>query len=90
MTDEIIGYFDSADQAEPIFDPMFEAACPYCGNKISPEDVRTHSIMGADHPTRSYFYRTHRTCDINATPHEKQLIFEGVAKQIEQRPEMGI
>lgn len=87
---EIIGWFDSPEQTEAVFDPMFDADCPYCGGKMNLEDVRTHSIMGAADGTKSYFYRTHRTCDTDASDHEKQLIFEGVARQVEEREGFGI
>ena len=59
----IYGWFDSAGQTVPAYDPPHDAECPYCGEPCTPTDVRTHSLLieGADE--RSYFYRTHRTCD---------------------------
>jgi hypothetical protein len=59
------GWFDDATQQTPSFDPPHDAPCPFCGTPIHGEDVRTHSLMyqGEQYAKRSYFYRTHRTCD---------------------------
>lgn len=61
------GWFDDASQGwqgKPSFDPPHDAPCPFCGTKICAEDVRTHSLMyQGEYAARSYFYRTHRTCD---------------------------
>jgi len=63
---------------KPSYNPPFDAPCPYCGKPISENDIRTHSLMYIDgaqavgdelisvqraYGARSYFYRTHRTCD---------------------------
>ena len=61
------GWFDDASQRVPSFDPPHDAPCPFCGTKISADDVRTHSLMyQGEYAPRSYFYRTHRTCDEKA------------------------
>lgn len=62
---QIYGWFDDASQAAPTYDPPHDAPCPFCGFKIEPADVRTHSLMyqAPSYAKRSYFYRTHRTCD---------------------------
>ena len=62
------GWFDDSDQREPSYDPPHDAPCPYCFAPITDDDVRTHSIMaaGPSYAKRSYFYRTHRTCDDGA------------------------
>lgn len=57
------GWFDDADQTKPSQNPPRDAPCPFCGFKISPDDVCTHSLTYAgQYAARSYFYRTHRTC----------------------------
>lgn len=58
------GWFDQ-DQAEPTYDPPRDAPCPYCGKRLHPTDIRTHNIMwsGPIYADRSYFYRTHASCD---------------------------
>ena len=63
---QIYGYFEEANgfDGEPTYDPPHDAPCPFCGFKIAPNDVRTHSLMyqAPEYAKRSYFYRTHRTC----------------------------
>lgn len=72
------GWFDDPDQKQPTYEPPHDAPCPFCGRSVHADDVRTHSLMGADsfnakrdgeivavqkpYAARSYFYRTHRTC----------------------------
>lgn len=59
------GYFEDATPgAKPDYDPPHDGPCLFCGKPITPEDVRTHSLMFASrsYAQRSYFYRTHRTC----------------------------
>ena len=66
MTDnKFYGWFDEGSQAVPSHDPPHDAPCLYCGTSIREDDVRTHSLMmaGPVYAKRSYFYRTHRTCD---------------------------
>jgi hypothetical protein len=60
------GYFeDAAPDAKPEYDPPHDAPCPFCGKPITPDDVRTPSMMytSASYAKRSYFYRVHRSCD---------------------------
>jgi hypothetical protein len=66
-SNQIYGWFDDAEQRVPSYDPPHDAPCLYCGNQIKEGDVRTHSLMssGPVYAKRSYFYRTHRTCDDN-------------------------
>lgn len=61
----IFGWFDRAEQTEPTYRPPLDSPCLYCGKPVTREDVRTHSMMAMSdtNPARSYFYRTHRTCD---------------------------
>lgn len=77
---KIYGWFDSADQQEPTYDPPHDAPCPYCGKPVTADDVCTVSLMPVDNNlrnaanTRFYFYRKHRTCDDLALPAAKQSI----------------
>ena len=59
------GWFDDADQTEAGYEPPHDAPCPYCFVPINRDDVRTHNLMwkAREYAKRSYFYRTHRTCD---------------------------
>jgi hypothetical protein len=60
------GWYDDAtqDAGKPSFEPPRDAPCPFCGTPISAENVRTHNLMyTGEYAARSYFYRTHRTCD---------------------------
>lgn len=78
---ETYGWFDEAI-GEPVYDPPHNAPCLYCGVPLSADDVRTHSIMSAMGAERSYFYRTHRTCDDVASDDQKQAIMGGVLDRI--------
>lgn len=46
---QFYGWYDDADQPrdKPTYEPPRDAACPYCGKPINPDDVRTHSLMYA-------------------------------------------
>lgn len=57
------GFFDG-DPNEPASNPPRDAPCPFCGYPVTPDDVRTHSLMyaGETYAKRSYFYRTHKSC----------------------------
>jgi hypothetical protein len=60
---QFYGWFDDATQTTATYDPPHDAPCPFCGCKITANDVRTHNMaMGGQYAPRSYFYRTHRTC----------------------------
>lgn len=66
MTEQTFyGWYDDASQPidKPSYEPPRDAPCLFCGTKIQPDDVRTHSLMYTEgYAKRSYFYRTHRTC----------------------------
>lgn len=83
-TTRLYGWYSAADQpsAEPDYDPPHDAPCPYCGDPLTPDDVRTHSFTQASQPTRSYFYRTHRTCDDAALDSAQQSVFSGIIEHI--------
>lgn len=74
------GWYDDPTQHvdQPTYDPPHDGPCLYCGRRIHADDVRTHSIMwaGPVYANRSYFYRTHASCD--ETAHGKGLTMDGV------------
>jgi hypothetical protein len=73
------GWFDDATQQAPTYEPPRDAPCPYCGKPITPDDVRTHSLMMATgYANRSYFYRTHRTCDETANADTSKAVTSGM------------
>lgn len=82
------GWFEDASQArdQPTVDAPHDGPCLYCGKAIDAEnDVRSFSIMPLTYARRSYFYRTHRTCDEanKAVPHPVNLddvIFAMIAR----------
>lgn len=77
------GWFDEAGQEKPSYDPPHDAPCPYCLVPISEDDVRTHSLMmaGPHYAKRSYFYRTHATCDDTQSDTGMDgKIFDAIAK----------
>lgn len=84
MNNDLYGWYESPTQPvdQPNYDPPHDAPCPYCGNPCTSDDVRTHSIMAMEGATRSYFWRTHRTCDENASEGQQQSIFDGVMYRI--------
>lgn len=65
----LVGWYDDPTQIEPSHEPPRDAPCLFCGFRIGADDVRTHSLMYASqYAARSYFYRTHRTCDEAESP----------------------
>lgn len=76
----IYGWFEDAT-GTPAVNPPTDAPCLLCGVPITPDDVRTHSIMPMTYAPRSYFYRTHRTCD--EAPHD--LSADDIVFQMIQR-----
>lgn len=69
------GWFDDANQQIPTYEPPRDAPCLFCGHSVSPDDVRTHTLMHqGQYAARSYFYRTHRTC---ADRDETQTAMDG-------------
>jgi hypothetical protein len=74
----IFGWFDDADQTVPTSSPPLDAPCLFCGARITPDDVRTHSFrMLSQYAGRSYFFRTHRTCAQSSAVDEAD-VFERV------------
>lgn len=91
VTKEILGYYDSADQPkdQPTVDPWPNAECPYCSRIISEFDCRTHSFMNEKHRRRSWFYRTHKTCDENTTQQQRDELFDKIAMASESVNDNG-
>lgn len=70
----IYGYFTSAGQSKPEYDPGLDGVpCPICSKDLDPGDVRTISLMVPKEwftdgkrvsvsGDRSYFYRVHKSC----------------------------
>lgn len=79
---QFYGWFDDATQQKPSYEPPRDAPCLFCGSKIGPDDVRTHSIMmeAPQYAKRSYFYRTHRTCAEKSGRNNDDFIFEMIAR----------
>lgn len=82
MANETYGWFESAADQQPTYDPPHHAPCLYCGLPMTDDDVRTHSVMSRYGAERSYFYRTHRTCDEAASEGQQQAIMGGVLDRI--------
>lgn len=82
MANKTYGWFDDAKQEEPTYDPPHCAPCLYCGLPLTDDDVRTHSVRSYYGAERSYFYRTHRTCDEAASAEQQQAIMGGVLDRI--------
>lgn len=86
----LYGWFDGTNHA-PTYDPPHDAPCPYCGEALRVNNVRTHSHVSENDfvnkdkgHARCYFFRTHITCDNAASEHERNLIFQGVIRRIEK------
>ena len=77
---KLYGWFSSLEEG-PDYDPPHDAPCPYCGDPLTPDDVRTHSFVG-EKAEMCYFYRTHRTCDDVALEGAQQSILGGIIEQI--------
>lgn len=75
-----LGYYDSPDQkqGEAPVNPSIDLPCPYCNFPMSEMNIRTHGFMNMKHRLRSYFYRTHKTCDEKATPEQQQHVFDNM------------
>lgn len=76
------GWYDDASQPvdKPTYDPPHDGPCLWCGLKLSPDNVRTYSIMMVEgYGKRSYFYRIHRSC---AEKHgdKDDAVFEMIAR----------
>ena len=55
---EVFGWFE--DLGQPAHDPGMNGKCPICGLTLSAPVVTTSFMVPDD--SRSYFYRTHKTC----------------------------
>lgn len=55
------GYFQSAQERVPTYDPGIEIDCPICHTPLKDEKISTISLMRED-DDRSYFYRLHTQC----------------------------
>lgn len=76
MIPSTVGWFDHADQTEPTYEPGLSVPCPVCGTSLDGQPRVTISLMVADVPTRSYFYRAHKAC-WQALPEESKSFIEG-------------
>lgn len=85
LNPRIYGYYTSAEQQQPEYDPGLCAACPICGNTLNAVDVRTISLMVPEqmysegarlfaYGDRSYFYRVHRSCHESLTEAERSRV----------------
>jgi hypothetical protein len=79
---DLYGWFTEPGAAQPDYDPPHDAPCPYCGERLTAHDVRTHSFMGLGSADRSYFYRTHSSCDDAASEAVKQATFGAVIERV--------
>lgn len=68
----IFGYFDSARQTKPAFDPGSNILCPVCVTPLA-DPMKTISLMPVG-GERSYFFRAHSTCWENADSTIRQQI----------------
>lgn len=60
---KIYGYYERPDQPidQPTIDPDHYGPCLFCDLPLTDDDIRTHSLMPVG-GSRSFFYRTHRSC----------------------------
>ena len=85
------GWYSRANQPidEPDFDPSHDANCPFCEKPITPQDVRTHSLMAtaeldkSEGKGRSYFFRTHKTCDEQKTKEQDEAMMHKMMEEIQ-------
>lgn len=72
-TPRYVGWYDSADQVEPTFDPG-NVPCVVCHQPWTEETVRTICVMWQDRePPQSLFYRMHRTCADSLSDAEREM-----------------
>lgn len=57
---DIFGYYDNAIDDKPAHDPGLKTNCPICGKQLE-MPVTTVSLM-KEGDSKSYFYRTHKSC----------------------------
>lgn len=76
----LVGYFTSAEQTEPVYDPPHDGPCLVCWKPLHEGDVRTICLMPAERAVASVFFRVHRTCaesDPGAVEQIEHRIIEG-------------
>lgn len=69
---DVFGFFDNERQQVPAYDPGLNVPCPYCLRKLE-RPVRTISLM-VPGDARSFFYRAHKQCSVDATPQQTEQI----------------
>ena len=69
MEDTIFGYFDDPGDQVPTFDPGLGVSCPFCLRPVGKGGIKTISLMPIG-GSRSSFYRAHKSCYQQATPHD--------------------
>ncbi len=74
MSDCIFGYFDSAEQGEPIYDPGLHVPCPCCLLPVGDRNGVTTISLLAEKDTWSFFFRAHTGCWQQASAKEKTAI----------------
>ena len=85
MSETIYGYFESAGDASPAYDPGIGVPCPICLRSLARGGkIKTISLMPED-GTRSYFFRAHIPCWDGASTDEKERI-EHALIDSENRP----
>ncbi len=86
---ELVGYFTDPSQTEPVYDPPHDAPCLVCWQPLTPENVRTISLMPAEGAVASVFFRVHRSCaedDPGAVEEIEHRIIEGEFAAQEDEP----
>lgn len=75
MTTEhsIFGWYDHPDQAIPTYDPGRAALCPICLVALGQDAITTTSLM-REGSTKSFFFRAHKSCWLNASDADKEQI----------------
>lgn len=81
----LYGWFDNPRQGDrqPTFEPSRSVPCPHCGKPMCDLDVRTHSFQD-DHRRRSYFFRTHVSCDNGAPEWVRVDLYQAMLDRIRE------
>ena len=95
---KMIGWFDSTSQAAlPVHDPGMEGLCLACEHPLlhpSGEDLppgtpepslKTVSLMYAEQPRRSYFYRVHAACSCRANDQKALCAIDDLGMEMEEQ-----
>lgn len=69
----ILGWFDHPHQTIPIHDPGRTAPCPICLSALGDTPMTTTSLMRRG-SAKSFFFRAHKSCWLNAGDAEKEQI----------------